>query len=203
MLGTSFCSRGISSMLKAESMENIAKEIRVCVECDLWKGRKNAVPGEGNIDAVVVFVGEGPGYWEDVKGQPFVGAAGKLLDGLLLRIGLPRDNVFITNVIKCRPPLNRDPRPVEIETCTSLYLGRQIELIQPKVIVALGRHSASYLFSKAGFESVETISKLRGRVYEVNLWSLSVLLVPMYHPATVLYNPKYRTDLESDFDLLK
>jgi uracil-DNA glycosylase family 4 len=190
-------------MSEVESMKSVETEIKVCIKCNLWKERKNAVPGNGNTDAVVVFVGEAPGYWEDVKGQPFVGAAGKSLDEFLLRIGLPREQVFITNVVKCRPPRNREPKPVEIQTCTSLYLGRQIELIQPKVVVALGRHSAAYLFLKAGFEAIETISRLRGKVYEVNLWGISVLLVPMYHPATVLYNPKYRRDLEADFDLLK
>lgn len=184
-------------------MEKIAREIRACVKCPLWKGRRKAVSGEGDINATVLFVGEAPGYWEDVRGLPFVGAAGKVLNGLLTKIGLQRERVFITNVVKCRPPENRDPSPLEIKTCTSLYLNRQIGLVQPKVIVTLGRHSTSYIFSTAGLETVESITKFRGRVYQVNFQGLPVLVAPMYHPAAVLHNPKYRDELERDFQLLK
>jgi len=187
---------------KVRLIEEVAEDVRACVKCDLWRSRRNAVPGEGNIDAAVLFVGEAPGYWEDLKGRPFVGAAGKLLDSLLLRIGLLRGEVFITNVVKCRPPENRDPRPIEVETCTP-YLDRQIGLIQPKFVATLGRHSASYVFSKAGLGKVESITRVRGRAYQVRLLNLPVLLVPMYHPAAVLHNPKYRDELERDFELLK
>jgi len=188
---------------KAELLNKIAGEIRACVKCPLWKGRRNAVPGEGNIEASVLFLGEAPGYWEDVKGLPFVGAAGKVLDSLLEKIGLPRGNVFITNVVKCRPPENRDPQPLEIATCTSLYLNCQISLIQPQILATLGRHSTAYILSKAGFERVESITRFRGRVYDVKFLNLDVAVVPMYHPASVLHNPKYRSELESDFQLLK
>ena len=183
-------------------MEEVASEVRVCVKCDLWKGRRNGVPGEGNVDASVLFVGEAPGYWEDLKGRPFVGAAGKLLDSFLLRIGLPRSEVFITNVVKCRPPENRNPRPIEVETCTP-YLDRQIRLIQPKFVATLGRHSATYIFSKANLGGVKGITRVRGRVYQTRLLNLPVHLVPMYHPAAVLHNPRYRDALERDFELLK
>jgi len=177
----------------------------VCVKCSLWKGRRNAVSGEGNIDAFVLFVGEAPGYWEDVKGLPFVGAAGKILNALLTKIGLPRERVFITNVVKCRPPENRDPRPDEVETCTSLYLNRQIALIQPKIIVTLGRHSTAYLLSKAGLDAkiIEGITQLHGKVIQTQFLNLPVSVIPMYHPAAVLHNPKYREALENDFELLK
>jgi len=188
---------------KAGLMRKIAEEVRVCVKCPLWKGRRNAVPGEGNINAAVVFVGEAPGYWENVKGLPFVGAAGKVLDGLLEWTGLPRKKVLITNVVKCRPPENRDPQPLEVATCTSLYFDRQVSLIQPKIIVSLGRHSTAYVLSKSGFEKVESITKFRGKVYNVNFLGLSVSVVPMYHPASVLHNPRYRDELEGDFRLLK
>jgi len=184
-------------------MEKIAEEVRVCVKCPLWKGRKNAVPGEGYLEASVVFVGEAPGYWEDVKGLPFVGTAGKVLDGLFKKIGLPRESVFITNVVKCRPPENRAPKQLEIATCTSLYLDRQISLIQPKIIATLGRHSTDYVLSKAGFEKVGSITEFRGKVYYVKFLRLNMLAVPMYHPASVLHNPKYRGELERDFQLLK
>jgi len=184
-------------------MKKIAGEVRVCVQCPLWRDRRNAVPGEGSIKASVVFVGEAPGYWEDLKGSPFVGAAGKVLDSLLEQIGLPRESVFITNVVKCRPPENREPQPLEITTCTSLYLNRQISLIQPKVIVTLGRHSTAYILSKAGFEDVESITRLRGKNFNVKFFGFSLAVFPMYHPASVLHNPKYRDALESDFQLLK
>jgi len=190
-------------LLKAQRMRKIASEIRTCVECPLAEERKNAVPGEGTIGAKVVFVGEAPGYWEDIKGAPFVGAAGKVLDGLLEWIGLARKHVFITNVVKCRPPENRDPKPMEIAKCTSLYLDRQIGLIKPRVVVTLGRHSTAFVLSKAGFGNVDSITKFRGRIYSVVLFSLRLAVVPMYHPASVLHNPKYREDLESDFQLLK
>jgi len=190
-------------LLKAQMMKKIASEIRICAECPLAEERKNAVPGEGAISSKVVFVGEAPGYWEDIKGSPFVGAAGKVLDGLLEWIGLPRKHVFITNVVKCRPPENRDPKPIEIAKCTSLYLDRQIGLIKPRVVVTLGRHSTAYILSKAGFEDVNSITKFRGRVYSTIFLNLRLAVVPMYHPASVLHNPKYREDLESDFQLLK
>lgn len=184
-------------------MEKIASEVKVCVKCPLWQGRRNAVSGEGNIDAAVMFVGEAPGYFEDVKGVPFVGAAGKVLDELLKMIKLSRGNVFITNIVKCRPPENRGPRQLEVATCTSLYLARQMVLIQPKIIVALGRHSTAYIFSKAGLEKVENITELHGKVFKINLLGFSVSVIPMYHPASVLHNPRYRDKLEEDFRLLR
>jgi uracil-DNA glycosylase family 4 len=190
---------------KMELMEKIASEVLVCVKCPLWKRRRNAVPGEGNIDASVVFVGEAPGYWEDMKGLPFVGAAGKILNALLTKIGLLREHVFITNVVKCRPPENRDPQPGEVKTCTSLYLNRQIALIQPKIIVTLGRHSTAYIFSKAGLEAktIEGITQLHGKVIQTQFLNLPVSVIPMFHPAATLYNLRYREALENDFNVLK
>jgi len=188
-------------MSKRILMENIATEIKVCRKCDLWKQRRNAVPGEGSLEAFVVFIGEAPGYYEDVKGQPFVGAAGKLLDELLSDIGLSRTEVFIGNVLKCRPPENRDPLEGEIKTCTS-YLDQQIKIVKPKIIVTLGRHSTSYIFSKAGLKT-EGITKLRGKVYEIKLFGFQISLIPMYHPAAALYNVGYKDELERDFELLR
>lgn len=190
-------------MSKADLMEQTASEIRICVKCHLWKSRTKAVPGEGNLDASVAFVGEAPGYWEDVNGLPFVGAAGKILDGFLEAVKLPRDRVFITNVVKCRPPRNRAPRPPEIATCTSLYLNRQIRLVQPRIVATLGRFSTAYILSKAGFEKVESITGVRGKAYDLKFLDLSLTVVPMYHPASLLHNPKYREELERDFELLQ
>lgn len=177
----------------------------MCVRCPLWEGRRKAVPGDGDLSASVLFVGEAPGYWEDLKGLPFVGAAGKILDALLAKIGLPRSQVFITNVVKCRPPENREPKPNEIKTCTSLYLNRQISLIKPRIIVTLGRHSTGYILSKTAYdkEATKGLSELRGRVFQTSFSGLPVSIAPMYHPASVLHNPKYKAALENDFQLLK
>ncbi len=185
---------------KEEAMEALVAEIKACRKCPLHASRKNPVPGEGNLDAAVMLVGEAPGRWEDEKGRPFVGAAGKLLDRLLALAGLRREEVYIANVLKCRPPGNRDPRPEEVEACTP-FLDRQIEIIRPKVIVTLGRHSTKYLFSKAGL-TFKKMGDVRGHVYEVELLGLKVLLIPTLHPASALYNPSYRSILESDFDFI-
>lgn len=189
-------------MSKKELMEVIASEVKACRKCGLWETRRNAVPGEGSLDASLLFVGEAPGYWEDVKGRPFVGAAGKVLDTLLADISLSRIMVYITNVVKCRPPENRDPLPVEVETCTP-YLNRQVRIIQPEIIVTLGRHATSYVLSEAGLKEAVGITKLRGKVYSVKLFELSVSVLPTFHPAAVLHNPKYKDALETDFQLLK
>ncbi|MFQ5999784.1 MAG: type-4 uracil-DNA glycosylase [Candidatus Bathyarchaeia archaeon] len=188
-------------MSKRDLMEQVEAEVKACRKCGLWKRRKNAVPGEGNLDAAVMFVGEAPGHWEDVKGQPFVGSAGKLLDEFLSKVGVSRSEVYITNVVKCRPPENRDPLLSEIETCTP-YLDRQIRIIRPKFIVTLGRHAASYILPKAGFET-QSIGKIHGRVREANVLGFKVFIMSMFHPAAALYNAKYRDELEKDFQLLK
>jgi DNA polymerase len=189
-------------MSKKELMKVIEDEVRNCKKCELWKTRRNAVPGEGSLDASLMFIGEAPGYWEDVKGRPFVGAAGRLLDSLLERISLSRENVYITNVVKCRPPKNRDPLPIEVETCTP-YLNRQIQILQPKIIVTLGRHATSYILSKAGIQENAGITRLHGRVYTAKLFGISLSVLPMFHPAAVLHNPRYRDALERDFHFLK
>ncbi|MGB9959180.1 MAG: type-4 uracil-DNA glycosylase [Candidatus Bathyarchaeales archaeon] len=188
-------------MSKAEILEAVASEVRACVKCGLWRTRKNAVPGEGNPNAKIMFVGEAPGYWEDVKGRPFVGAAGKFLDMLLAEAGLSRSEVFIGNVLKCRPPGNREPLPSEIQTCTP-YLDRQIKAIAPKLIVTLGNHSTAYIFSRAGLP-FNGITQARGKFYQVNVLGLAVTVFPTFHPAAGLYSAKYRKQLIEDFRLLK
>lgn len=189
-------------MSKKEVMEAVANEVKACRKCRLGDTRTNAVPGEGSLDATILFIGEAPGYWEDAKGRPFVGAAGKLLDTLLSEINLSRSTVYITNVIKCRPPKNRAPSPTEVETCTP-YLKRQIKTIQPEIIVTLGRHATSYVLSEAGTKEAAGITKLRGKVYSVKLFGLPVSVLPTFHPAAVLYNAKYKDPLKHDFQLLK
>jgi uracil-DNA glycosylase family 4 len=182
-------------------MERITVEVNACQRCDLWMRRRNAVPGEGDLEAVVIFIGEAPGHWEDVKGRPFVGTAGKLLNELLLKAGLSRAEVYITNVLKCRPPENRDPRPSEIKACTP-FLKRQITLIKPILIVTLGRHSTSYILQKMGFET-GGITGIHGKIFNGELFDLKVRVIPTFHPAAALYNPRYKEGLEVDFKVVQ
>ncbi|MEM2117530.1 MAG: type-4 uracil-DNA glycosylase [Candidatus Bathyarchaeia archaeon] len=188
-------------MPKNDSLKTIAAEVIICQKCPLSKTRKNAVPGEGNPNTQVMFIGEAPGYWEDIKGRPFVGDAGKFLDSLLSEIGFSRENVFICNVLKCRPPGNREPQPIEVQACTP-YLDRQIKAIQPKIIVTLGNHSTAYVFSKAGL-AFTSITKVHGKFYDVSLFDIKVTVFSTFHPAAALYHPKYKQQITEDFKLLK
>jgi DNA polymerase len=183
-----------------ESLEFVAAEVTVCIKCPLWKTRKNAVPGEGNPEAEIMLTGEAPGYWEDVKGRPFVGDAGKFLDSLLSEMRFSRENVFICNVLKCRPPKNREPMPIEIQTCTP-YLDRQIRLIQPKFIITLGNYSTAYILSKAGLP-FHGITQTRGKFYEVTILDIRVTIFATFHPAAALYSAKYKKRIMDDFKLL-
>jgi uracil-DNA glycosylase family 4 len=189
-------------MSKEQLMKKIDVEVAVCVKCRLWRGRKQAVPGEGGINARIMFVGEAPGRQEDLMGLPFVGAAGKLLDELLEKVELSRKEAYITNIVKCRPPGNRDPRPDEIATCTGLYLNRQVSIVHPLFLITLGRHSTRYVLSRVGVE-VGGITEVQGKVYDVSPFGFSVVVVPMLHPAAALYNAKYKSLLEEDFEVLK
>lgn len=177
--------------------EVLINEIRNCRKCPLFMSRKNPVPGEGSVNTNVMFIGEAPGSTEDETGRPFVGAAGKLLTQLIESIGLKRSEVYITNVVKCRPPENRDPTDEEIEAC-SPYLVRQIKLIKPKLIVCLGRHSARFLFINAGLKW-RNMSLMHGKVFSVKLFSIDLKILATYHPAAALYYPKLRSELEKDF----
>ncbi|ACZ38379.1 uracil-DNA glycosylase [Sphaerobacter thermophilus] len=169
------------------SLDTIAARVRVCTQCELHRMRTNAVPGNGNPNAEVMFIGEGPGWHEDRQGLPFVGAAGQFLNEMLQSIGLSRDEVFITNIVKCRPPGNRDPLPDEIAAC-SAYLDAQIAAIKPKVIVTLGR------FSMARWFPNERISRIHGQPRRFG----DVVVVPMYHPAAALHQSSLRATIEAD-----
>lgn len=169
-------------------IESLNATIRSCQDCDLCKSRTQAVPGEGAFDAEIMFVGEGPGFNEDQQGRPFVGAAGKFLDELLASIGQARSSVYITNVLKCRPPGNRDPLPNEIEACRK-YLLRQIELIDPRLIVTLGRFSMAWFFPKDSVSKVHgTLRRLGSRHY-----------YHVYHPAAALHAGNLRKVIQEDF----
>ena len=169
----------------------IAAEVRACTRCPLWRGRTLAVPGEGNPVSDVLLVGEGPGQREDVTGRPFVGPAGQLLDELLRSIGWQRGDVFITNVVKCRPPGNRDPEPDEIGACAP-YLDRQQRALDPVLIVTLGRHSLQRYLPGA------RISDAHGRLRR----SGGRFVLPMYHPAAALRSAGLRETLARDFRAL-
>jgi uracil-DNA glycosylase family 4 len=170
-------------------LNELATAIKGCTLCRLCEGRTNAVPGTGSSTAEIIFIGEGPGKKEDEQGIPFCGASGKFLDELLETISLSREDIFITNVVKCRPPLNRDPLPDEKQTCTETYLDSQISLIQPKLIVTLGRHALNYFIPDLKISEVHGQPKrYRGRVY-----------LGLYHPAVALYNGGMRETLREDF----
>ena len=171
-----------------ETLDRVASLVRNCTDCPLSSGRTHAVPGEGNPQADVMFIGEAPGFQEDRQGRPFVGPAGKLLDGLLASIGTNRDDVFIANMVKCRPPDNRDPAPRELAACTK-FLDRQIELVNPKLIVTLGRFAFGRYFPGEG------ITKARGRLRE----KVGRKIFPVLHPAAVLRRDELRPTMIEDF----
>src|SRR5919199_2344873 len=171
----------------AAGLAEIAAEVNRCTACELHKGRTRAVPGEGPVNAEIMFIGEAPGRNEDLQGRPFVGQAGRLLEELLAEIGLTRDDVWIGNVVKCRPPDNRDPRPEEIAACAG-YLERQIALLNPKVIATLGRYSMEKFFLGAKITRVHGQAKRQGQR----------VLIPLYHPAYVLRNMAAMPDAVRD-----
>jgi uracil-DNA glycosylase family 4 len=173
--------------MPVSALTELYEEIADCQRCILSQARKNAVPGEGPEDADIVFIGEGPGFHEDQQGRPFVGAAGQFLDELLESIGLRREDVYICNVIKCRPPGNRDPLPEEVEACKP-HLDRQIEIIAPKMIVTLGRFSMERYFPGA------KISQIHGQARKLQ----GIIYYPMYHPAAALHQPRWRPVVEED-----
>jgi uracil-DNA glycosylase family 4 len=175
-------------MSSEEVLQEIAREVAVCEKCGLCKGRTRAVPGEGHPQPQILFIGEGPGFNEDRQGRPFVGPAGQLLEEALASINLTRQDVFITNVVKCRPPDNRDPLPEEITACND-YLDRQIEALDPQVIVTLGR------FSMAKFFPGKKISAIHGRAKA----GRKRLYIAMYHPAAALRDRARMDEFRADF----
>jgi uracil-DNA glycosylase family 4 len=177
----------------ASALDAYGAQVAGCTRCRLAEGRTQVVFGTGNPAADLMFVGEAPGFHEDKQGFPFVGQAGKLLDKLLAGIGLTREDVYIANVIKCRPPGNRDPMPDEIEACEG-HLFRQVELIQPKLVATLGNFATKLLSGKQ-----VGITRVHGQDQQVTLGGRSVLLYPLYHPAAALYTPAMLKVLEEDF----
>ena len=179
-----------------EKLHKIAQEIKDCQKCPLFQTANNSVPGEGDEKAKILFIGEAPGYYEDQQGQPFVGRAGKLLDSCLEEIGLARNKVFITNILKHRPPNNRDPLPDEITACRK-WLHKQVEIINPEVIATLGR------FSMNKFLPGVFISQTHGQARWANFNNKKYLIFPLYHPAAALRNGNIMQELKKDFAKLK
>jgi DNA polymerase len=182
-------------------LDDVAAEVVICTRCSLWKGRKNAVPGEGNPQARSMLIGEAPGSSEDLKGRPFVGAAGQFLETLLFQIGFSREEVFICNIVKCRPPGNRPPKPEEVQTCTP-YLDRQMKIIKPEFVITLGNCSTAYVFSKAHLP-LAGITAVHGKFRQATLDGVQVTVFPTFHPAAALYSGKYKDQITADFELLK
>jgi uracil-DNA glycosylase family 4 len=174
-----------------DALRSLAGEIKACTACPLHRSARQAVPGEGSGESGIFFLGEAPGYNEDVQGRPFVGAAGQLLDELLGGIGLDRSKVFITNVVRHRPPENRDPLPDEVTAC-DVWLRRHLEVLKPKVVVTLGRHAMYKFFP------TESISRIHGKARLHD----GLTIFPIYHPAAALHQPALRAALEADFAAL-
>ncbi len=172
------------------SLGSIGKEVENCKKCPLSRFRKNSVPGEGNPKAEILLIGEGPGQNEDNEGRPFVGAAGKYLDEMLKSIKLKREDIYITNVVKCRPVNNRDPLEEEVRVCTTAYLYDQIKLLKPKLIVTLGRHSMHMFFPQ-----IKSISQVHGKAYK----KANQVYFISFHPAVALYQASMKETLKKDF----
>lgn len=194
-------------MSKYDELKKIRDELLVFKKSPLYEYRTAnkffPVIGEGNHDANIMFVGEAPGLNEAKQGRPFCGAAGNFLNELIESIGLKREQVYITNVVKDRPPDNRDPTPEEIESYAP-FLDRQIDIIQPKVIATLGRHSMGYIMKKFDLDlELEPISKIHGRAFEAKASYGPISIVTLYHPAAALYNGGMRDTLKQDFEVLK
>lgn len=213
---------------KEKEIKKIEKEILACKKCPLYRTRRNPVIGEGDLNAKILFCGEGPGFNEDREGRPFCGAAGKVLDELLESVGIKRKDVFVGNLLKCRPVTpnleNRAPNLEEISACSS-YLMKQIEIIKPEIICTLGNYSTTFIFEKYGLkDKIEGISKIHGKVFSafakgyggpaVARYSTSeggepktlfgsIKIIPLYHPAVATYNPSMKEILLKDFQILK
>jgi len=184
-------------------LEKINQSIFSCHKCLLSQTRHTPVPGQGHPQAKIIFVGEAPGFNEDQTGQPFCGPAGQVFDRLLNSVGLNRNQIFITNILKCRPPNNRDPQTNEINACTP-YLDKQIELINPRLICPLGRHSMKYILGKYGFvDQVKPISQIHGQTFNLGNLFQQVTIIPFYHPAVASYNQNMLPILLKDFQILK
>ncbi|MDH7594418.1 MAG: uracil-DNA glycosylase [Methanomicrobiales archaeon] len=187
--------------MRREELELLHRTIRECTGCPLQLSRRHAVPGEGPCDAGIFLIGEAPGAKEDETGRPFAGRAGKVLDGLLGGAGIARERVFITSILKCRPPANREPAKEEVIACLP-YLWRQLNLIRPMLVLPMGRHAVAHTFPLFGMEA-RRIGEVHGSIFDcIAPWG-RVRVIPVYHPAAATHNPGMREVLGSDFSLLR
>lgn len=183
--------------------DKLHKEILSCRKCTLFETRTNIVLGSGRLESKIMFIGEAPGANEDKTGKPFCGRAGEILNDLLEKVSIARDDVYIANILKCRPPANRNPKEIEINQCVS-YLERQLELINPKIICCLGNFATSYIMNRFGLASkVKGISKIHGELFTTKWNNDTLRVMPMYHPAVVAYNPNMKKVLLKDFCFLQ
>lgn len=186
-------------MERDKELKKIKNEVVICKKCPLYQKRILPVIGQGDHNADIIFIGEAPGANEDKTGFPFCGRAGEILDQLLSSIGLKREEVYIANILKCRPPANRNPEKTEIEAC-SPYLERQIKIIQPKLICTMGNFATAFIFNKYGLKKkVQGISKLHGLLQQTN----ELTILPLYHPAVATYNANMLEVLKNDFQQIK
>jgi DNA polymerase len=188
-------------MSKKKDLEEILNLVENCKKCILYKTRNKPVFGEGSLNAKIMLIGEAPGRNEDIQGRPFVGKAGKILDDLLDSVDLKRNNVYITNILICRPPKNRNPLKKEINICKK-YLDLQIDIIQPNIIVPMGNFSTSYILNKFNLK-VDKISNTHGRIYKIKNKLQNIKIIPLYHPAFAIYNKNIKNTLFNDFKSIK
>jgi len=188
-------------MPKKEEMKSLHNLVLNCKKCILHNTSNKPIFGEGSLDAKIMFIGEAPGYYEEIQGRPFVGKAGKILDELLNSIELKRIDVFITNIILCRPPKNRSPLKKEIEMCKK-YLDMQIDIIKPRIIVSMGNFATSYILEKFGL-IIDKIGNIHGRIHQINNNSGVSKIIPLYHPAVAIYNINSKKILLEDFKSIK
>ncbi|KYK32025.1 MAG: DNA polymerase [Thermoplasmatales archaeon SG8-52-3] len=184
-------------MSKIEYLDNLKYFVLKCDRCSLHKTKNNYVFGEGSLNSKIMFIGEAPGKNEDIYGKPFVGRAGKIFDDCLVSIGLDRNDIYISNILKCRPPKNRNPLKKEIKSCSE-YIDKQIDIIKPNLIIPLGRISISYIFNKFKFP-FQKINRIHGKIYSKN----NLKIIPIYHPAAVIYNNKLKEILFEDFKIIE
>ncbi len=194
------CSRLVKRLDKARLFAELVEDVADCHDCGLCEGAKNRVNGEGDLDSRVVFVGEAPGRREDESGRPFVGSAGKLLDKLLAGAGLSRDSVFISNVVRCRPPGNRRPKRSEVEAC-SRHIERLLGIIAPRVVAPMGNSAVGFLFERHRLGEA-VIGDVHGKPIKVEMPWGRVIIFPLYHPAAAIYNRKLLGELEADMKAL-
>ncbi len=188
-------------MNKEIQFKNLNKSIKSCDRCNLWKYKTNYVIGKGSLNSKIFFIGEAPGYNEDLIGIPFVGKAGKIFDDLLSHIDLDRSNIYVTNILKCRPPNNRNPLQNEIESCTK-YLDNEIDIIKPIIISTLGNYSSNFIFNKFGLV-FKKISDIHGKIFSVSNPLGRLYIIPQFHPAVGVYNPNKIKILKDDFKNIK